>query len=81
MNNIVKKETNVMKACQIDYRKSESYFLFPEKDSFGFTVDVNFNEKEDKALARIFLQELPTTQRNVQNVPAIAYHDKERNEQ
>jgi len=54
-----------MPACQIDYRKSESYFLFPEKDSFGFTVDVNFNEKEDKALARIFLQELPTTQRNV----------------
>jgi hypothetical protein len=54
-----------MKPCQIDYRKSESYFLFPEIDSFGFTVDVNFNEKEDKALARIFLQELPTTQRNV----------------
>jgi hypothetical protein len=47
MNNILKKETNVMKPCKIDYRKEESYFVFPEKDSVGFTVDVNFNSIED----------------------------------
>lgn len=43
MNNVIKKEANVMKPCKIDYRKEESYFLFPEKDHVGFTVDVNFN--------------------------------------
>jgi len=47
MNNILKKEANVMKACKIEYRKEESYFVFPEKDSVGFTVDVNFNSIED----------------------------------
>lgn len=49
--------------------------MFPDKDSVGFTVDINLNETQDAALARIFLVELPTTARNVLNVPAIVYHD------
>lgn len=47
MNNIVNKEANVMKPCRIDYRKDESYFVFPEIDQVGFTTDVNFTSKED----------------------------------
>ena len=60
-NNILKGEATVMAPCQIDYRKEESYYLFPEKDQVSFIVDVNFNEKEDIALARIFLLEVSDT--------------------
>ena len=47
MNNIVNKEANVMKPFRIDYRKDESYFVFPEIDQVGFTAEVNFTSKEE----------------------------------
>lgn len=47
MKNVINKEANVMAPCKIDYRKTESYYLFPEKDSFGYSCDVNFTSQED----------------------------------
>jgi|APSaa5957512535_1039671.scaffolds.fasta_scaffold98129_2 hypothetical protein len=63
MNNALNEVADVMKPCKIDYRKEECYYLFPEKTQVAFTCDVNFNEAEDIALARIFLLELADTKR------------------
>ena len=45
--NIINSGSGSMKPCKIDYRREESYYLFPEKDQVGFTVDVNLNSAED----------------------------------
>jgi hypothetical protein len=63
------------KPCQIDYRKDESFWVFPAKDEVSVSFEVNLGSTEDQQLARIFLLELGDCKRQVQNCPGIVYHD------
>ena len=65
------------KPCQIDYRKDESFWVFPAEKDVSVTFEVNLNSVEDQALARIFLLELADSKRQVMNSPSIQYHDKQ----
>ena len=68
--------TEPPKPCQIDYRKNEKYWVFPDKKDVSVTFEVQFSSIEDISLGRIFLLELNDSKRQVQNAPAVQYHDK-----
>ena len=62
MKDIVDKKAPA-KPCQIDYRKDEKYWVFPEEKAVACTFEVNFETIEDISLARIFLLELNDSKR------------------
>ena len=53
------------KPCQIDYRKNERYWVFPDKKDVSCTFEVQFQTIEDVSLGRIFLLELNDSKRQV----------------
>lgn len=73
--NAVLNKTKPPAPCQIDYRKDERFWVFPEETDVSVTFEVNFHQATDQSLARIFLLELNTAK--VVNAPAVAYHDKQ----
>lgn len=73
--NAIKNKSDPPKACQIDYRKDERYWVFPDKNEVSVTFEINLPSKEDQQLGRIFLLELNDSKRLVTNAPGITYHD------
>lgn len=71
----LKNKTEPPKPSQIDYRKDERYWVFPEKDKVSVTFEINLENKEDQQLGRIFLLELNDIKRTIVNAPGITYHD------
>ena len=57
MKDIIDKKTPG-KPVQINYRKNERYWLFPEDKAVSCTFEIEFETIEDISLARIFLLEL-----------------------
>ena len=53
------------KACQINYRKDERFWVFGSSNDVSCTFEVNFDSVTDQSLARIFLLELNDSKRNV----------------
>lgn len=54
---------NDFKACQIDYRVDESYWVMGTKDDVSVCFQVNFGSTTDQSLARMFLLELQDARR------------------
>ena len=64
-------------ACQVDYRKKERFWVTGSADDVTVTLEVQFDNETDNALARVFLMELHSVKKNVMNCPSIVFHDKE----
>jgi hypothetical protein len=64
-------------ACQVDYRKKKRFWVTGLADDVTITLEVQFDNETDNALARVFLMELHSVKKNVMNCPSIVFHDKE----
>jgi hypothetical protein len=65
----------VSKPCQIDYRATERFWVFPEKNQVSVTFEVHENGTENQQLTRVFMLELADIKRQVQNCPGINFSD------
>lgn len=66
---------NPADSCEIVYRLDEKYWVVAAKAEVTISFALNFDNKTDSALARIFLLEFSDSKRYVKNPPAIVYHD------
>jgi hypothetical protein len=66
---------NPKDSCEISYRPDEKYWVVSGAKEVTVSFSLNFDNKTDKALARIFLLEFADSRRYVKNPPAIIFHD------
>lgn len=69
------KNGNTQHSCEISYRQDESYFVSVAPSEVTVSFGLNFENKEDKALAKVFLQEFVDSRRHVKQPPAVLYHE------
>lgn len=73
----ITKGGSLPKPSQIQYRKDEKLWVFPEAKDLNVVFEVNFDTEVDITLARIFLLELKDSKRAVLSAPGIDYQDKD----
>lgn len=62
-------------SCEIAYRSDESFWVQVAPSEVTVSFGLNFDNKEDRALARIFLLEFVDSRKHVKQPPSIVYHD------
>lgn len=62
---------------EIKYRDEEAVYIKPEADRCTVVFSINFRDKDDVVLAKVFLQEYADARRTLQSVPSVAYSQKE----
>jgi len=75
LKGLATKNGNPQHSCEIPYRPDESYYLTVNPQEVTVSYGLNFDNKEDKALAKMFLLEFVDSKRHVKQPPAILYHD------
>lgn len=62
-------------SCEIPYRPDESYYLQVRAKEITVSFGLNFENEQDRALAKVFLLEFVDSRRHVKQPPAINYSD------
>lgn len=58
---------------QIRFRQHETVYIVPQADRVIIVFSVDFQDKADQTLARVFLQEFVEARRHVNNAPPVSF--------
>jgi len=62
---------------EIRYRDEEAVYIKADADKCTVIFSINFRDKDDVVLAKVFLQEYADARRTLQSVPTVQYSQKE----
>jgi actin related protein 2/3 complex subunit 2 len=62
----------------INYRTNEAVYLKREGNNVAVIFSINFKDKDDIVIGKVFLQELEAARKTINNAPAITFSQKER---
>jgi len=62
----------------IHYRSNEAVFLKREGNNVAVIFSINFKDKDDIVIGKVFLQELEAARKTINNAPAVTFSQKER---
>jgi hypothetical protein len=62
----------------INYRTNEAVYLKREGNNVAVIFSINFKDKDDIVIGKVFLQELEAARKTINNAPAVTFSQRER---
>jgi len=62
----------------LNYRNNEALYLKREGNNVALIFSINFKDKDDIVIGKVFLQELEAARKTINNAPAVTFSQKER---
>jgi actin related protein 2/3 complex subunit 2 len=62
----------------INYRNNEAVYLKREGNNVAVIFSINFKDKDDVVIGKVFLQELEAARKTINNAPAVTFSQRER---
>jgi actin related protein 2/3 complex subunit 2 len=61
----------------INYRTNEAIYLKTDQDRVVVVFSINFKDKDDVVVGKVFLQEMEAARKTISNAPSVAFNQKD----